>query len=78
MAILPTDKYVASALVRQGVMPCSPIEPTVAITIDALELYRVAHLRSPHLSIQAFVKTLCNLHMVSSVVDLYYICTHLL
>lgn len=66
LSILPTDKYIASALVRQGVMPCSPISPAVAVTIDALELYRVAHLRSPHFSIQSFVKTLCDLHSVSA------------
>ena len=55
----------ASALVRQGLIPCSPLVPSVAIAIDVLELYRVANLRSPHLSIQAFVKTLCDLHGVS-------------
>ncbi|KAG2111364.1 hypothetical protein DEU56DRAFT_936170 [Suillus clintonianus] len=43
-------------------MPCSPISPTVGITTEALDLYRVAHLRSPQLSIQAFVKTMCDLH----------------
>ncbi|KAH7914663.1 hypothetical protein BJ138DRAFT_999608 [Hygrophoropsis aurantiaca] len=64
ICILPSDIFVASALVRRGVVPCSPISPTVAISIDALELYRVAHLRSPHLSIQAFVKTICDLHGV--------------
>ncbi|KAG1888193.1 hypothetical protein F4604DRAFT_1877353 [Suillus subluteus] len=62
--ILPTDATISSALVRQGVMPCSPISPTVGITTEALDLYRVAHLRSPHLSIQAFVKTVCNLRGV--------------
>src|SRR6267154_2267222 len=46
-------------------MPCSPLLPSVAITIDVLELYRVANLRSPRLSIQAFVKTLSDLHGVS-------------
>ncbi|KII92210.1 hypothetical protein PLICRDRAFT_104028 [Plicaturopsis crispa FD-325 SS-3] len=64
LPILPTDRFIASAFVRQGVMPCSPIAPTVGITTDALELYRVAHLRDPHFSIQAFVKTLCDLHSV--------------
>lgn len=63
--ILPTDQFITSALVRQGIIPCSPISPSVGITTDALELYRVANLRSPHLSIQAFVKTLCDLHTVS-------------
>jgi hypothetical protein len=46
-------------------MPCSPLVPSVAIAIDVLELYRVANLHLPHLSIQAFVKTLCDLHGVS-------------
>ncbi|KAG2136207.1 hypothetical protein BD769DRAFT_1626952 [Suillus cothurnatus] len=55
---------ISSALVHQGVMPCSPISPTVGITTEALELYHVAHLRSPQLSIQAFVKTMCDLHGV--------------
>ncbi|KAG2354598.1 hypothetical protein BDR07DRAFT_1305407 [Suillus spraguei] len=49
-------------MVHQGVIPCSPISPVAGITSEALELYRVTHLRSPHLSIQAFVKTMCNLH----------------
>ena len=47
-------------------IPCSPISPSVAVTIDVLELYRTSHLRCPHLSIQAFVKTLSDLHRVST------------
>ncbi|KAI6145586.1 hypothetical protein BKA82DRAFT_4330608 [Pisolithus tinctorius] len=59
------DSYIASALVRQGFMPCSPIRPSVAIMINALELYCVARLRSLHFSIQAFVKTICDLQGVA-------------
>ncbi|KAG2342409.1 hypothetical protein BDR05DRAFT_976534 [Suillus weaverae] len=59
------DFWKTTAIVRQGVMPCSPISPTVGITTEALDLYRVAHLRSPQLSIQAFVKTMCDLHGVA-------------
>ncbi|KAG2357549.1 hypothetical protein BDR07DRAFT_1453047 [Suillus spraguei] len=64
LQILPTDTTISSALVRQGVMLCLPISPTVGITTEALDLNRVVHLRSPHLSIQAFVKTVCNLQGV--------------
>ncbi|KAG1844785.1 hypothetical protein F4604DRAFT_1937342 [Suillus subluteus] len=64
LKISSTDHTVASALVHQGVLPCSPISPVVGITIEALELYCVAHLRSPHLSVQAFVKTMSDLHGV--------------
>jgi hypothetical protein len=65
LTIASTDRFVASALVRHGVIPCSPISPSVAISIDALELYRVARLRNPHFSIQAYVKSICDLHGVS-------------
>ncbi|KAG0698760.1 hypothetical protein DFH29DRAFT_809887, partial [Suillus ampliporus] len=62
LKILSTDRTIASALVRQGVLPCSPISPAVGMTTEVLELYHVMHLRSPHLSIQAFIKSLCDLH----------------
>ncbi|KAG0694016.1 hypothetical protein DFH29DRAFT_1037153 [Suillus ampliporus] len=51
-----------------GVIPCSLISPSVAVTVDALEFYRIAHLCDLHFSMQAFAKTLCDLH---AVFDLY-------
>ncbi|KAI6143412.1 hypothetical protein BKA82DRAFT_4331277 [Pisolithus tinctorius] len=75
------DSYITSTLVRQGFMPCSPIRPSMAITINALELYHVTCLHIPHFSIQAFVKTICDLqgvafwhylsHQFSIVLNLY-------
>lgn len=67
--ILPTDKITSSALVRQGLIPCSPITPKAAVTINCLELFRVAHLRNPHLSIQSWTKTLSDLHGVSLLIS---------
>ncbi|KAG0694180.1 hypothetical protein DFH29DRAFT_1083929 [Suillus ampliporus] len=64
LTLKATDSFIASALVRQGVIPCSPISPSVAVTVDALEFYQIAHLRDPHFSMQAFAKTLCDLHAV--------------
>ncbi|KAG2149247.1 hypothetical protein DEU56DRAFT_729669 [Suillus clintonianus] len=64
LTLKATDSFIASALVRQGVIPCSPISPSVAVTVDALEFYRIAHLRDLHFSMQAFAKTLCDLHAV--------------
>ncbi|KAI5986451.1 hypothetical protein EDC04DRAFT_2873538 [Pisolithus marmoratus] len=65
----------------QGVAPCSPIHPTAAVTFRALELLCIVWLHSPHFSIQAFVKTLCDLqgvifqcylsHQFSIAFDLY-------
>ncbi|KAI6032301.1 hypothetical protein BKA83DRAFT_4558705 [Pisolithus microcarpus] len=65
LGVRATDHFITSALIRQGVVPCSPIHPTAAVTFGALELFRIARLRSPHFSIQAFVKTLCDLQGVT-------------
>ncbi|KAJ7832527.1 hypothetical protein B0H14DRAFT_3087771 [Mycena olivaceomarginata] len=45
-------------------MPCSPHTPSVVITLRALEIFRVMQLRCPRLGIQAFVRSLCDLHAV--------------
>ncbi|KAF7358843.1 hypothetical protein MSAN_01224200 [Mycena sanguinolenta] len=56
---------VPAALIKQGLIPCSPWNPSVAIATRVLELYRTTHVRCPQLAIQAFVKSLCDLHGVS-------------
>lgn len=55
---------VAAALIKQGLVPCAPWNPSVAISTRVLELYRVTHIRCPQLAIQSFVKSLCDLHGV--------------
>ncbi|KAJ7508109.1 hypothetical protein B0H11DRAFT_1704757 [Mycena galericulata] len=57
-----TDEFVVSSLVGQGLFPCSPFSPKLAIATRVLEVFRVARLRSPTLSIQGWVKSLCDLH----------------
>jgi len=64
ITVEPTDLYLTSVLVRHGLIPCSPITPKVAITVHTLDLYHTARQRCPHLSIQAFVKSLCDIHGV--------------
>ncbi|KIK24324.1 hypothetical protein PISMIDRAFT_10312 [Pisolithus microcarpus 441] len=44
---------------------------TVAVTVQALDLYRTAHQRCPHFSIQAYVKSLCDMHGFSVMLDVY-------
>ena len=56
------DPSVPAAFLREGLVPCAPHLPTVAITIRVLELYRNASLRCPHLAINSFVKALSDLH----------------
>ncbi|KAJ7855627.1 hypothetical protein B0H14DRAFT_3085411 [Mycena olivaceomarginata] len=58
------DEFVASGLVNLGLFPCSPYDPTVAITTRALEVFRVMRLRCPRLGIQPYVRALCDLHGV--------------
>ncbi|KAJ7586950.1 hypothetical protein C8J56DRAFT_786679 [Mycena floridula] len=60
-----SDKYLSTALVRQGLFPCSPLKITVAISTATLELYRSLFVRCPRLTIQPFVKTLCDMHGVA-------------
>ncbi|KAJ7309165.1 hypothetical protein DFH08DRAFT_823593 [Mycena albidolilacea] len=61
----PTENGIAPALVREGLLPCGPWEPTVAITVRVLEAYRIQHARCPQLAIQSFVKSLCDMHGVA-------------
>ncbi|KAJ7134936.1 hypothetical protein C8R43DRAFT_894728 [Mycena crocata] len=49
----------------EGLMPCAPYEPSVAIKIRVLEAYRVTHVRCPQLAVQSFVKALCDMHGVA-------------
>ncbi|KAJ6603502.1 hypothetical protein DFH09DRAFT_899271 [Mycena vulgaris] len=61
----PTANGIASALILQGLMPCAPWTPTVAIRLRVLEAYRVTHVRCPQLVIQSYVKALCDIHEVA-------------
>ncbi|SJL17576.1 uncharacterized protein ARMOST_21128 [Armillaria ostoyae] len=62
---LSTDEFVAVALVRQGFLPCAPFQPSVVITVSAMEVYHTAYWRCPQFTIQPFVKMLCDLHAVA-------------
>ncbi|KAF7965149.1 hypothetical protein HWV62_45386 [Athelia sp. TMB] len=62
--VVPENDTLLTALLRQGLIPSAPDNPSICITIEALELFRVANLRCPRLSVQAYTKTLCDLHQV--------------
>ncbi|KAJ7455142.1 hypothetical protein FB451DRAFT_1184469 [Mycena latifolia] len=61
----PHANGIAPTLILQGMMPCAPWEPTVAIKIRVLEAYRVTHVCCPQLAIQSYVKALCDIHGVA-------------
>ncbi|KAJ7814400.1 hypothetical protein B0H14DRAFT_3090110 [Mycena olivaceomarginata] len=48
----------------EGLIPSAPTSLTVAINIRVVEAYCVIHVRCPHLAVQAFVKSLCDIHGV--------------
>ncbi|KAI6013624.1 hypothetical protein BKA83DRAFT_4473946 [Pisolithus microcarpus] len=52
LSILVLDVF---SLVHHSLIPCSPIVPKVAVTVQALDLYRTARQCCPHFSIQAYV-----------------------
>ncbi|KAJ6448968.1 hypothetical protein C8R47DRAFT_999342 [Mycena vitilis] len=56
------DVFISSGLVAHGMIPSAPWAPKVVIATRLLELYRLARLRCPTLGIQAWMKTLADLH----------------
>ncbi|KAG2121555.1 hypothetical protein BD769DRAFT_1629407 [Suillus cothurnatus] len=50
------------SLLKLGFLGCSPLQPTVAVSLHCLELYHQIRRRNPSFSIQAMVKVLCALH----------------
>lgn len=63
------DEEANVALIRVGMIGCSPSDPSVAISLDTLELYHRLRRRNGQLSIQAMARTLCDLHNVSNNLD---------
>ncbi|KAG1888655.1 hypothetical protein F4604DRAFT_1877215 [Suillus subluteus] len=50
------------SLLKSGYLGCSPLQPTLAISLSCLELYHQIRRRKPSFSVQAMVKVLCALH----------------
>lgn len=60
------DVHASEALIRNGLISNSPVIPDYAFSIHTLESFRRLRLRSPRISIQAFVKAMCDTqHSVS-------------
>lgn len=56
---------VPGSMVAMGLIPNAPYRPHLAVSIRLMKLFNALHLRSPHLSAQAFVTgLLCNFHAV--------------
>ncbi|KAG1727102.1 hypothetical protein EDD22DRAFT_789374, partial [Suillus occidentalis] len=59
------DQPANVALLRVGLLGCSPLQPTIAIHIECLELYHQIRRRQSSFSVQAITKVLCVLHNVT-------------
>ncbi|KAG6825030.1 hypothetical protein H0H92_005057 [Tricholoma furcatifolium] len=55
---------VPAVLVYYGLLPTAPLRPKFTFSIRVIELYRVNHLCCPDLTIEPFVKSLCDLHRI--------------
>ena len=53
-----------ATLLRHGCLSPSPTEVSIAFSLRSLELYRRLRLQQPCLSIQAWLKAICDTHNV--------------
>lgn len=56
----------AVALMSHGLLSNVPLQPSLALSLTTLELYRRLRLRKPSFSVEAFAKVVCDLYMVRS------------
>lgn len=66
-----TELYANETLIRSGYLATVPIVPHTAISLDCLQLYRTLRGRCGAVSIEAFVRVLCDWHNVRSIL-LYF------
>ncbi|KAF8586310.1 hypothetical protein K439DRAFT_1409115 [Ramaria rubella] len=61
----PSHAYLNQTLIKHGLLGTAPTALTLAIPFSVLEIYRCCRLRSPHFSIQQWVKVLCDLSHIT-------------
>ncbi|KAG1813766.1 hypothetical protein EV424DRAFT_1326503, partial [Suillus variegatus] len=59
------DEVANAALLHYGILGCSPVQPTVAIRLECLELYHQICRHQSSFGIQTITKVLCALHNVT-------------
>ncbi|TFY78037.1 hypothetical protein EWM64_g5975 [Hericium alpestre] len=59
---LPNCKYMNTTLLHQGCLGPMPDFIYIAFSLHTLELYHCLHIRQPRLSIQAWVRVICDAH----------------
>ncbi len=56
---------IPAVLMRQGVIPCAPYSPELLISVRTMEVFHNTHLQCPRLSLQAFLRILCDLNSIA-------------
>lgn len=56
------DELANVALIRHGLLGCTPTQPRLAVSLECLEFYHQIRRRQSSFSIQAMVKVLCAVH----------------
>ena len=59
------EDLLIQALVKSGYLGNSPATPSLAISLQTLELFRHIRLRKPSFSVEAFTKVICDMYSVS-------------
>ncbi|EIW86310.1 hypothetical protein CONPUDRAFT_148402 [Coniophora puteana RWD-64-598 SS2] len=60
----PFNLLLVPVLVRQGFIFCLPNSPSTVFTVQSLRAYHVLKMRTPQVSTQSYVRSLCDLHRV--------------
>lgn len=61
----PDAQYTNETLVRYGYLGASPENPTLAFSLEFLEVYRQLRRVCPRFSLDALARALCHIHRVS-------------
>jgi len=62
--LYPGDVYPNETLLHHGYISCSPVQPTLAISLRTLAAYHQSHRTCPRFSIEAQCKMLSHMHNV--------------
>ena len=57
-------EHLNTTLVHHGYIACSPVDPSLAISLNTLAIYKAFSARCSPLSVQSFVRALCDLQGV--------------
>ncbi|KAF8167514.1 hypothetical protein B0H34DRAFT_669941 [Crassisporium funariophilum] len=68
---IPEVSYVNETLVQSGFLGASPEKPSLAISLELLEIYRQLRRVCPRFSLNALGCALCHIHHISSAYDCF-------